>query len=153
MKKLNFWKDLWSVIPVVILTLAGWAVSFHDSVLSPPEGVTLALAGGLLIFLGSILELIVRYTLIKRAGFSGIMETKRLLITDDHQLITDGIFGHIRHPLYLGRILSMNFGIALLFSSLWGAVLLVIAAPCYLLRIRVVNNLYSLIKSSGGLII
>ena len=58
------------------------------------------------------------------------------MIVDEHKLITDGIFGHIRHPLYLGKIVA-HFGIALFFSSLWGAVLMAISAVCFLIRIRV----------------
>ena len=86
--------------------------------------------------LGLLLELWVRVTLVDRAGFRSLTETRRLLITAEHPLITDGVFGHIRHPLYLGRI-TLDFGIALLFSSLWGAVLMAISALLFLIRIRV----------------
>ncbi len=113
-------------------------VSVHDFVyLHHKVFQTQALWGGvLLIFLGVVLELIVRFTLVERAGFDSLTETKRLLITHDHNLLTDGVFGRIRHPLYLGRI-TLDFGIALLFSSLWGAVLMAISALLFLVRIRV----------------
>jgi protein-S-isoprenylcysteine O-methyltransferase Ste14 len=128
----------WSAIPTVIFALAGGAVSIHEVVyLHQKVFQTPALAGGVLIVFGTVLELIGRLTLIKRAGFSGLNETKRLLITDDHHLITDGIFGHIRHPIYFGRMILSHFGFALLFFSLWGAVLMAIAALFCLLRIRV----------------
>ena len=68
--------------------------------------------------------------------FQGGVFHKRLVIVDEHKLVKDGAFSHIPHPLYLGRI-SIMFGVALFFCSLWGAVLMVIAALCLLVRIRV----------------
>ncbi len=138
MKNVGFWKEAWSLIPATIFILAGIAVSVHDFVyLHQKVFHSPALRGGmLLIFLGLLLEVAVRLTLVERAGFGSLAETKRLLITDEHNLITDGVFGRIRHPLYLGRI-TWDFGIALLFSSLWGAVLMAISAPLFLIRIRV----------------
>ena len=143
MKKLNFWKEFWSSIPVVIFVLAGAAVSLLQHNNSHPLAV---IGGVLLMTLGAGLELSVRGTLIEKAGFGSLSQTKRLLITDEHKLITDGIFGHIRHPLYLGRIVA-DFGFALFFSSLWGGVLMAISAPCFLLRIRIEEEM--LIKEFG----
>ena len=121
----------------MVFILAGIAVSVHEFVyLHHKVFQTAALGGALLIFLGLVLELIVRFTLVERAGFDTLTETKRLLITHDHNLLTDGVFGRIRHPLYLGRI-TLDFGIALLFSSLWGAVFMAMSALLFLIRIRV----------------
>ena len=138
MQKVGFWKAAGSLIPATIFILAGIAVSVYDFVyLHQKVFHSPARWGGmLLILLGLLLELVVRQKLVERAGFSGLAETKRLLITDEHNLITDGVFGRIRHPLYLGRI-TWDFGIALLFSSLWGAVLMAISALLFLIRIRV----------------
>ena len=137
MKRLDSWKEAWSLAPIATFVVAGMVVSGYDffylhlGVFNPP-----ALAGGaFLIFIGGLLELTVRFTLIEKAGFGGLAATKRLLITDKHTLITNGVFRHIRHPLYLGRIV-MDFGIALAASSLWGAVLMAVSAPCFLIRIR-----------------
>lgn len=143
MKKLNFWKEFWSLIPAGIFIVAGAVVSLlHHKDSQPP-----ALIGGVLLMtLGACLELRVRSTLIEKAGFGSLLQTKRLLITDEHKLITDGIFGHIRHPLYLGRIVA-DFGFALFFSSLWGAVLMAISALFFLLRIRIEEEM--LIKEFG----
>ncbi len=115
MKNVKFWKEAGSLIPASIFILAAMAVSVHDFVyLHQKVFHSPARWGGmLLIFLGLLLELVVRQKLVERAGFSGLAETKRLLITDEHNLITDGVFGRIRHPLYLGRI-TWDFGIALL---------------------------------------
>ena len=143
MKKLDFWKEFWSVMPAGIFILAGAAVSLLAHKDSQPPAV---IGGFLLMTLGVCLELTVRDTLIKKAKFPGLLSTKRLMIVDEHKLITDGIFGHIRHPLYLGRIMA-DFGFALFFSSLWGGVLMAISAPCFLLRIRIEEEM--LIKEFG----
>ena len=137
MQKVGFWKEPGSLIPATIFILAGIAVSVHDFVvLHQKEFQTPALGGALLILLGGVLELWVRSTLVEKAGFRSLTETKRLLITDEHKLLTDGVFGHVRHPLYSGRIM-LHFGIALLFSSLWGGVLMAVSALSFLIRIPV----------------
>ena len=119
MKKIELRKEIWSVLPLMIFMMAGTWVSVHDFVvLHQKVFQTPAREGGALLMLfGMGLGLAVRFTLIERAGFSSLAQTKRLLITDEHILITDGVFRHIRHPLYLGIIL-LNFGIALFFSSM-----------------------------------
>ncbi len=122
-------------MPLVIFTLAGIAVSVLHHTQESQTPAT-EIGGVLLMLLGATLELCVRITLIEKAKFPGLLSTKRLMIVDQHKLITDGIFGHIRHPLYLGRNVA-NFGIAVFFSSLWGAVLMSISAVCFLIRIRV----------------
>ncbi len=138
MKSVGFWKEAWSLAPATIFILAGMAVSVYDFVYVHQKVFhsPAAWGGVLLISSGLFLEVAVRLALVERAGFSSLTETKRLLITPRHNLITDGVFGRIRHPLYLGRI-TLDFGIALLFSSLWGAVLMAISAPLFLIRIRV----------------
>jgi protein-S-isoprenylcysteine O-methyltransferase Ste14 len=137
MKKLRFWKETWSLSPTAIFMIAGTWVSVHDFLYLHDEVFqSSALWGVLLIFLGTVLEIAVRLALVNRAGFSTLTETRRLLITDEHELITDGLFKRIRHPLYLGRI-TLDFGIALLFASFWGGVLMGISAVLFLIRIHV----------------
>jgi protein-S-isoprenylcysteine O-methyltransferase Ste14 len=116
--KIGFWKEAGSVAPTAVFMLAGIAVSVHDFIhlhhkVFQTPGVEI---GAFLICLGLILEMVVRLILVDRAGFGSLAETKRLLITHEHHLITNGVFRWIRHPLYLGRI-TLDFGIALLFSS------------------------------------
>lgn len=125
-------REAWSAIPVVVFTVAGVGVSV---LIGAPEPAYSA-AGVFLIFLGNRLDLRVRCVLITKAGFRA-RETKRLTITDDHVLITDGIFALCRHPLYLGKVLAFSLGIGLVFPSLFGGVLLGLAALSYLVRIRV----------------
>jgi protein-S-isoprenylcysteine O-methyltransferase Ste14 len=42
--------------------------------------------------------------------------TTIITVEDDHQLITSGIYGYIRHPIYLGSLL-LNTGIILAFGG------------------------------------
>ncbi len=46
-------------------------------------------------------------------------------IIKDHELITDNIHQHIRHPMYTGMFLLI-LGIALIFSSWYGTIILLV---------------------------
>ena len=54
----------------------------------------------------------------------------------NHRLIKHGIYKHIRHPAYLGTVL-FSIGISLIFSSLYGFLLMLVLFPSYLYRIRI----------------
>lgn len=137
MQGVTFWREVGSLAPAALFMIAGLVVSGHDFLLLHERELrTSALVGAPLIIAGLVLELTVRLTLLDRAGFGSLTETKRLRIVPDHQLLTDGVFKYIRHPLYLGRIV-LDFGIAALCSSFWGAVLMTIAALCFVIRIRI----------------
>jgi protein-S-isoprenylcysteine O-methyltransferase Ste14 len=62
--------------------------------------------------------------------FSGLVA-----IQADHRLVTDGIYRLIRHPSYLGLIMS-TFGWALAFRSIVGLLLAVLVIPILVARIR-----------------
>lgn len=47
------------------------------------------------------------------------MESSRLKVVEDQELVTDGVYRYIRHPLYLGEVLR-NHGSALALSSAYG---------------------------------
>ena len=49
----------------------------------------------------------------------------RLTIKSDHQLVTDGIYSLIRHPIYTSYIL-LFLGFCLMLQSLWGSGLLLV---------------------------
>jgi protein-S-isoprenylcysteine O-methyltransferase Ste14 len=62
--------------------------------------------------------------------FSGLVAIQR-----DHQLVTDGIYGVIRHPSYLGLIINaLGWGLA--FRSGIGVLLAALTIPVVLARIR-----------------
>ena len=62
--------------------------------------------------------------------FSGLVA-----IQPEHELVTDGIYGRVRHPSYLG-LLIMGLGWALTFRSGAGVVLAGLVIPPLLARIR-----------------
>ncbi len=62
--------------------------------------------------------------------FSGLVA-----IQPGHELVTDGIYGRVRHPSYLGLII-MGFGWALTFRSGAGVILAGLVIPPLLARIR-----------------
>jgi protein-S-isoprenylcysteine O-methyltransferase Ste14 len=45
-----------------------------------------------------------RLELKKKAGYGSLVGTAKLKIVKEHKLVTDGLYQHIRHPLYLGEI-------------------------------------------------
>ena len=94
------------------------------------------LVGSVLVIVGVVIMTKVRLDLKRKAGFSNLTSTKIVQVVDGHQLITDGLFSQIRHPLYLGFLL-MLFGITIIFASLLGAVLIAISVVFILIRIRI----------------
>ncbi len=72
--------------------------------------------------------------------------TGKLQIMKDHQLVKDGLYKHIRHPIYLGETLR-NLGIAMLLSSIYG--ILFIAVAMVLLLSRIENEEKMLIETFG----
>jgi protein-S-isoprenylcysteine O-methyltransferase Ste14 len=67
--------------------------------------------------------------------FSGLVA-----IQPGHTLVTDGIYGVIRHPSYLGLLVS-SLGWALAFRSVVGALLTALLLPPLIARIRAEERL------------
>jgi len=64
----------------------------------------------------------------------------------NHRLIKHGIYKYIRHPAYLGTFL-FSIGISLIFSSLYGFLIMLGVFLCYLYRIKNEENM--LLKKFG----
>jgi len=81
--------------------------------------------------------------LIRWWGFRGIGKyfNPRVAIYENHRLITTGAYKNIRHPLYLGSLLSF-IAIPLVFNS-WGALLIMLltTVPALIYRINVEEDL------------
>ena len=89
---------------------------------------------GLFLFaLGVSIRLVARRTLGKY--FSSGLKTSQ-----EHKLITDGIYRKTRHPAYLGSLL-VSFGTPIIFSSLYGFLLMLGIIPCFMYRIRIEENM------------
>jgi len=92
------------------------------------------LIGVPLLIFGGVMRILSRRALMKTGlGFLG---SGRLKIVEDQRLVTEGVYKHIRHPLYLGEI-SRNFGFCILLSSLYGFLLMAVGNLFLLIRIRI----------------
>jgi len=135
-KKLG-WKKDWPTLFYLLLVLAGFFVIGYDfwrlQHLSFQLHI-LVVIGIVLICIGGFLRITSRITL-KKAGFT-LVNSGKLQIVGGQRLITDGIYSHIRHPLYLGEM-TRNLGLAILFSSLFGLVVMILANIFLLLRIEI----------------
>ena len=65
----------------------------------------------------------------------GRLYSKDVTIQENHKLVTSGVYSHIRHPRYLGGILS-SIGLSLLFRSWAGGIGVVIFVILILIRIQ-----------------
>lgn len=63
-----------------------------------------------------------------------------LVIRENHQLVTHGIYRYVRHPVYLGVSIAI-IGIPVLASSLYGFLIMLTLIPLILLRIRIEERL------------
>lgn len=93
------------------------------------------------IYVGFILFLISCF--IRWWGFNsiGIYFNPRVAIYEEHELITSGAYKNIRHPLYLGSLVSF-IAIPMVFNS-WGGLLIILATtvPALVYRINVEEKL------------
>ena len=83
--------------------------------------------------------------LVRWWGFNSIGKffNPRVSVYENHKLITTGAYKSIRHPLYLGSLLSF-LAIAMVFNS-WGSLLLMtlITLPAMIYRINIEEELLS----------
>jgi protein-S-isoprenylcysteine O-methyltransferase Ste14 len=87
------------------------------------------LTGALLTILG----MAIRITAVKTLGR---MFTVDITIRKNHELKTDGIYKHIRHPAYAGLLLSF-YGLGLAINNWWSFLLVVIPVTIvFVIRIR-----------------
>lgn len=129
-------REDWTVIPFMVLTLLGFAAAILDFVFLQGFSFQLFGAVGLfLLILGGGIRMKARLDLKKKAGFESLSGTGRLKIVKDHKLVTDGLYRHIRHPIYLGEILR-NLGFVLIFSSVYGMLIVLLASVLLLFRIE-----------------
>jgi len=131
----NSTKD-WTWLPFTGLSLLGFAVAIFDFVfLQNFKFQPFAVAGLLLLLVGGVVRIKARLELNKKAGFGGYFRTWRVKIVRDHKLVKDGLYKHIRNPIYLAEILR-NLGFVLIFSSAYGSMLILLASTLLLFRIK-----------------
>jgi protein-S-isoprenylcysteine O-methyltransferase Ste14 len=135
-KKLG-WKKDWPALLYLSIVMIGFVVTIYDFWILQHLNLQLnvfLVIGVILIGIGGFFRVVSRMTLTK-AGFT-MVNSYKLQIVGNQRLITEGVYSHIRHPLYLGEM-SRNLGFALLFSSLYGLLVIVIANICLVIRIQI----------------
>lgn len=109
--------------------LSAWVPAYADRrEIWTMDGESLRWVGVCLFAVGGVLRLWPVFVLGRR--FSGLVA-----IQPGHQLVTGGIYRHIRHPSYLGLIV-MGFGWALAFRSLIGVFLAALTIVPLVARMR-----------------
>lgn len=91
--------------------------------------------GGLALIIGGLAVMLVAQITLWRSYSS------TLVIREDHQLITHGIYRFVRHPIYLGGLTAVIFGIPVFTSSLYGFLVLIVLIPVILNRIGMEERL------------
>lgn len=109
----GIWRTAWGLIkqPQKLLTL--------------PAHTIIGLA---LFFTGLTIMITGQVTLFK--NYSGT-----LVIREDHQLITHGVYRFARHPMYMGLIVVV-IGLPVYAASLYGFLISLLLIPIILIRIR-----------------
>jgi len=119
-----------------IVSLGSLAVTAWDFIVQQ-QGVYslrwLSLVGFMLFIPSLVIYLAARMTL-------GRLFSKTLVIVEGHELITHGIYRHVRHPSYTGSILFF-LGLPLLFNSVLGFAIVLPMIILVLLRIPIEENM------------
>jgi protein-S-isoprenylcysteine O-methyltransferase Ste14 len=92
-----------------------------------PVPPAVSLAGDVLVAIGLILDMFV----VIQNGYAAV----NVVVEDGQHLISSGLYGLVRHPMYTGNVILM-LGIPLALGSYWGLVFVVPGLIVLILRIR-----------------
>jgi protein-S-isoprenylcysteine O-methyltransferase Ste14 len=134
---------LYFALPAVLVFFAGLVVSGRDGydglvtkiweLVRQPGSLYLLsvqnIVGLVLLIIGLTTALVAQITL--RRFYSST-----LVIREDHQLITHGVYRFTRHPVYLGVIIAI-IGVPVYVSSFYGLLVISALIPIFLKRIRI----------------
>ncbi|TRO47701.1 isoprenylcysteine carboxylmethyltransferase family protein [Candidatus Bathyarchaeota archaeon] len=133
----KYLKRDWTVIPFMGLTLLGFVATILDFVYLQNFNFQIFVIPGLiLLVVGGLIRMKARLQLKNKAGFDNLVGTSKLKIVKEHHLVKDGLYKHIRHPLYLGEILR-NLGFVIIFSSIYGALIVLLASTFLFFRMDI----------------
>jgi protein-S-isoprenylcysteine O-methyltransferase Ste14 len=116
---------------IIILLASG---SFGTVAVTGPAALAIEIAGAVIILASAFLNCIGRYQL-------GKFWSDDIVVFESHHLITTGVFGHMRHPLFTSLI-GLSLGISLLFTNyavLSGTIILLF--PAVFVRARREENM------------
>jgi protein-S-isoprenylcysteine O-methyltransferase Ste14 len=138
---------LFSALPAVITLFVGLVVSMlyaADSIVikilalvDQPRSIanfSLQNFTGLFLVISGFIILITAQTTL------GKFYSSSVVIRNNHQLITHGIYRYTRNPIYLG-VIFVFFGIPIFVSSLLGLLIMSALIPIFLYRIRLEERL------------
>jgi protein-S-isoprenylcysteine O-methyltransferase Ste14 len=129
-------REDWTMLPFLMITSVGFVVAIVDFVfLQGFSFQVFAVVGFGFLLVGGYIRMNARLQLKRKAGFGSLVGTGILQTVKGHRLVKDGLYKHIRHPIYLGEILR-NLGVVLIFSSAYGVLLILTASVFLLFRIR-----------------
>ncbi len=147
LKMRKSFKEDWTSIPFLVISGTGFVAAILDfAFLQNLTFQVFALPGLCLLLIGGYLRFKARIELRKKAGFGSLVSTSRLQVVEGHRLVKDGLYKHVRHPLYLGETIR-NFGLVLIFSSIYGVLFIAVGTIFLLLRIRIEEKM--LIEAFG----
>ncbi len=129
---------LYFALPALLVSSAGMVVSAWDLVRHQGSLYILSvqnIVGLALIAIGLTIELVAQATLWR-------FYSSTLVIKEDHQLITHGVYRFTRHPIYLG-VIMVCIGVPVYTSSLYGLLTMSALIPIILNRIRMEERLLS----------
>ena len=133
----------WTLVPFLGLTLMGYIAAILDFVYRQNFNFQFfAVAGLFLLLVGGVIRMKARSELKRKAGFSSYAETGKLKVVKAHRLVRDGLYEHIRHPIYFGEILR-NLGFAIIFSSVYGILIILIASTLLYFRMNIEEKMLS----------
>jgi protein-S-isoprenylcysteine O-methyltransferase Ste14 len=117
------------LVPVtVVLLFLAWLMPFMDRRdLWTIDGDAARWTGVVILVVGGVLRIWPMFVLGRR--FSGLVA-----IQPGHELVTTGLYSHVRHPSYLGMMLGL-VGWALVFRSSLGVLTAGLGIPVLVLRI------------------
>jgi protein-S-isoprenylcysteine O-methyltransferase Ste14 len=138
---------LFFAIPAVLVFFAGLVVSARDGyegllpiiwnlVRQPRSLYLLSLPN----IAGLALAVFGFFILLVAMGTLRWFHASTLVIREDHQLITHGVYRFTRHPIYLAVIL-VAIGVPLYASSMYGLLTMFALIPIFLTRIRIEERL------------
>jgi len=133
----KYFKRDWTVIPFMGLTLLGFVAAILDFVyLQNFSFQIFAVPGLFLLIVGGLIRMKARLQLKNKAGFDSLVGTSKLKVVKEHCLVKDGLYKHVRHPLYLGEILR-NLGFVIIFSSIHGTLIVLLASTFLFFRMDI----------------
>ena len=138
-------KEDWTLLPFLTLTILGFIAAILDFAYRQNFNFQVyAVAGLLLLVVGGLIRFKARLELKKMARFGSLAGTGKLQIVKEHHLVKDGLYKHIRHPIYLGEILR-NVGLVVIFSSVYATLIVLLASIFLLFRIEIEEKMLTVV--------